>query len=167
MKSEHTKSPENKNNLKEIISLLIKSAPLLYLLSIILGISRLINQFTPNGRENYLIFFQIPGFLYITQGYLILIVLSILILIGSIVSYLKWKFAIALLTCCWGLLAFGIRLWDFLWLPTINFGMPISFGFLGSLIYIKVNLGALLFFIWSLSLLLKTKTPGFLTRASS
>jgi hypothetical protein len=167
MTSEKTKPPENKKNLKENFSLLVKSASILYLLSISLSLSIFINLLTPQGRENYFIFFQVPGFVSIAQGYLILSTLSILILLGSIGSYLKWKFAIVLLTCSWGFLAVGVRLWNIIWLPTINFGFPVSFGFFGSLIYVKLNLGALLFFTWSLSLLIKTKTTGFLTRVSS
>lgn len=155
MNTRITNQQEKGENFKEIYSLLLKSAPALYVLSILLGVSILINLFSAAGRENYFILTSIPELLTINHGYLILIFLSFLILTGSIGSYFRWKYAMALLTCGWGLLTFGVRLWDFVWLPTLNFGLPISFSFLGSFIYIKINLAPLFFFFWSLSLLPK------------
>jgi hypothetical protein len=156
MKTRNSNHKEAGTNFKEIYSLLIKSYPLLYVLSILLSVSILINMFLATSQKNYFIVFSIPEILTTYQGYFILALLSVFILIGSIGSYLRWKYAIGLLTGAWGLQAFGIKMWDFMWLPTINFGLPISFGFLGSLVYIKINLVPLFFFIWSLSLLLKT-----------
>jgi hypothetical protein len=137
--------------------MLVKSAPLLYGLSIILSMSVFVNLLTPAGRDKYYIDFHIPGLFNINGEIFFLVFLTLCILSGAVGCYLKWRHLKVILFFGWGLLAIGLRIWEFAWLPVIHFGFPVSFGFFGSFLYLKFNLLPMFLFIWSFSLFLKTK----------
>ncbi|MCI0616982.1 hypothetical protein L0244_28740, partial [bacterium] len=126
---------EQKLDLQKYLKYFSKAAPLLYLVSLLFGISALFaflagNYLVPGF--GYQITLQFPGLQKLEfdtlkgVSYFLIITINSCFVISAIGSYFNNSFLMVLLALCWGFLSIGVQLWKFQWWPTAHFDFPIS-----------------------------------------